>query len=99
MNDARRSLLKSFLVSPAAAFLSPPQVVENERSGKTLLIFRMTKPVPYQRIEELNALLRGALDHLGFNDVSAILLPEYLELSQALSQGENPCLASERSRS
>lgn len=101
MNDARRSLLKSILAAPAAGLVSEPQVVESPESGKTLLVFRMTKPAPMAAIDQLRKEVRDVLDSRGFTDVSAILLPEYLELSQAvrLPQGEKPCSALERSRS
>lgn len=102
MNESRRNILQSLLAAPAAAAvgLSAPKVVENAAGGKTLLVFRLTKPASHKAVQTCSDNIRSALDGHGFHDIRAIVLPEYLDMTVVhhVPEGAEKCSDLERSR-
>ena len=101
MNESRRGLLQSLLAVPAVAAvgLSAPKVVDSATSGKTLLVFKMTKPATQAAVQNCSDNIRSALDGHGFHDIRAIVLPEYLDMTvvQTIPEGAEKCSDLERS--
>lgn len=100
MNESRRSMLQALFATPAAAALSSPTIVEADKSGRTLLVFKLTKPATQATVKACADNIRKALDGYGLADVRAIVLPEYLDLTvHTIPEGAEKCSASERSNS
>lgn len=102
MNESRRNILQSLLAAPAAAAvgLSAPQVVENKAGGRTLLVFKLTKPATQAAVQACSDNIRSALDGHGFEEIRAIVLPEYLDMKvHTIPEGAEKCSVSEQSNS
>jgi hypothetical protein len=101
MNETRRSMLQALFATPAVAALStPPTIVEGDKPGRTLLVFKLTKPATQAAVQACADNIRKALDGHGFADIRAIVLPEYLDMKvHAISEGAEKCSVSEQSNS
>lgn len=94
-------MLQALFATPAVAALSsPPAIVEGDKPGRTLLVFKLTKPATQATVQACADNIRKALDGHGFADIRAIVLPEYLDMKvHALPEGAEKCSDLERSRS